>query len=82
MTLFAEKLLDMTEDQITTALANILSEIRDISTATDKSFTITVAPDMDPVLVVDGKVSNDFIYDKIPGFEGTMEQLNNLTIWK
>lgn len=80
MTQFAKKLLDMTEDQVTMALANILAEIRDISTATDKSFTITVAPDMNPVLIVDGRVNTDFVYDEI--FEGTMEQLGSLTIYK
>lgn len=62
MTQFAEEILDMTEDQVTMAIANILCDIRDLSTALDKCFTITVAPDMNPVLIVDGKVNNDFSY--------------------
>lgn len=86
MTNYQQKILDSTYDEIDMELADIVARLRDISDAVDRNITVTVTPDKKPVVLIDGEV-NDRIsfgeesWDGIPCFEGTMEQLNQLSIW-
>lgn len=90
MTEFQERLVEMTQDEIDMALAHCLSDLMDISNATDESYSIVVTPDQDPVLIINGKVSKALSFGKEPepevpsfmNFGNVQEQLNKLTVWR
>lgn len=89
MTDFQQELVYATQDEIDTALAHVLSDLMDISNATDETYTIMVTPDNDPILIIDGKVSKDFSYGEkkeaevpVGLFGGVTEALNRLSIFK
>lgn len=88
MSEFQKKLLDMPEEDLVMAIASAISELNDISQATGKTFCLTVSPDNTPILIADGKIDNDFTFEKreisiggLPGFGDVLGQLDRLSIF-
>ena len=74
MSEFQRELLDMTDDEVEMTLANILSDLADISTAVDKSYIVAVTPGKIPVLITNGEIDTSLRWDsreaEIPAWFG------------